>query len=127
MVRRAGQVLLEVTAALVIVAFVSVSAAAVLQAEARNVRMLYEERLAWEVASGQLAVLEAARERAPREGTYEIALESPGWENLANGRCEATVAPVEPGVWRASVEVSWDGFRGARRSVAARTILAGAP
>jgi len=124
-VRERGLVLWEVLASLFVVALVGASAAAVLRAQGRDVRMLYEERVAWEEAAGILARLEAG-EAAP-EGTVELAADGPGTENLPELRAVRSVRRLEGGLREASVEVSWRGEKGVRRSVATRTVLEGRP
>lgn len=119
MVRQRGLVLWEIVTSLFVVTLVSVSAVAVLRAQGRDVRMLYEERVAWEAAAGQLAIV-----GAPPEGTRELAVgDWAGWENLPQAKAVLTVRDVEKGLREAVVEVSWTGEKGLRRSVEARALL----
>jgi hypothetical protein len=105
-VRRRGTVLLlEMTASLFVVALVGASAAALLRAQARDVRMLYEERAAWEAAAGLLATAEA---NGGREGELPLG-DWPGMENLTGARAMLTLRDVEPGLREAVVTVAWTG------------------
>ena len=104
---------------LFVVTLVSVSAVAVLRAQGRDVRMLYEERVAWEAAAGQLALAGPAP-----EGTRELDLgDWAGWENLPQAKAVLTVRGLEKGLREAVVEVSWAGEKGMRRSIEARALL----
>ncbi len=126
MVRESGLVLWEVVASLFVVTLVAASAAAVLRAQGRDVRMIYEERVAWEAAAGQLALVEARG--APPEGTTELDVAGwAGWENLAQPKAVLVVRAVEPGLREAAVTVSWAGEKGVRRSVEARALLEAKP
>lgn len=123
MVRERGLVLWEVVVAIFVVTLVSASAAAVLRAQGRDVRMLYEERAAWEAATAQLALVGASE-----EGSRELDLgQWPGWENLPQAKAVLIVRAVEPGLREAVVEVSWAGEKGVRRSVEARAFLEAKP
>jgi len=124
--RRGGYMLAELGAALLVAAVISISSIAVLARQAVSARMLYEERVAWEVACGRLARVEAGTlQRSP--GRLEIPPTEPGWENLSGAACTLTVSSAEPASERVSVEVSWDGFRGGRRSVQVGTIVGRGP
>jgi hypothetical protein len=119
--RRSGLVLWEIVAALFIVTLVSLSAAALLRAQGRDVRMLYEERVAWEIATGHLARLEASG--APVAGSAELPVEGPGSENLLQPQGRVTTAPAEGKLRKVTVEVSWTGEKGVRRRVEARALV----
>jgi type II secretory pathway pseudopilin PulG len=122
-----GYILLEVTTALLVFVLLSVGAVAVLQGQAEAARALYEERVAWEAAMGQIALVEASGARPRAEGRSDLDVSSAGWENLAEGKAVLTLAREEDGVWRAAVEVSWAGFRGGRRRVEAWTLVRAEP
>ena len=122
--RRGGTVLIELMSALFALALVGASLAAALRAQAAEVRMLYEERLAWEVAAGQVELAEAA---GASEGRVEILVDDPGWENLSGATCVRTVSAGEGGTRRISVDVEWAGFRAIPRRVTARTVLGRVP
>ena len=125
--RRRGIVLLELVGVFVIVALLTLSAAAVLRAQAANVRTLYEERLAEEAAAAVMERREAAGWSGLKEGRTEVKVEFPGWENLPGAACAWTVGEAEEGVRIVEVEVAWDGYRGGRRSVRLRTRIGGLP
>jgi len=124
---RKGFALLEILAAMTVMAVLAVSAAVVLQGQAQGVQRLYEERVAWEAAAGQMELLEADGFRGLREGSAEVAVESPGWENLEDPRCAVIVEPMADGMRRVTVRVDWAGYRGGRRQVEVRTAAGGGP
>ncbi len=119
--------LLDLVAAMAVLAVAAVSAAAVLQGHARNVQILYEERAAWEAAAGRMELLEADGFRDLREGSSDVAVDAAGWENLEDARCTLLVEPAGEGMRRVTVRIEWTGFRGGRRQVEARTVIGGKP
>lgn len=125
--RRRGYVLLELAVALVIAVLVLVAAAALLQRHARSVRVLYEEQVAQEAASTRMELLEADRGEGLEEGRTEVAVDVPGWENLADPKCIRTVVPEDGGVRRVRFEVTWRAFDGRPRRIELRTRFGGAP
>jgi len=118
---RRGIVLLEVVVALAIIVVAAIAATVLLYRQAADIRALYEERVAWEIATGRLEELEAS-------GWNETPARAPmpGGENLPNAAVTETLATGD-GVRRATVVVAWDDHRGFRRSVTASTIAGGAP
>lgn len=109
---RRGFVLLEFMAALLCLAILSFSAAAVIRAQAVTVRLRYEEQVAREAAAAQMELLEA---RGFRGGPAEVDL--PGWENLASAACAWEAEPARDGVRRVRVVVTWTDFTGVPRRI----------
>lgn len=115
--KKRGFVLIEVVVALSIIVVAAIAATVFLYRQAADVRALYEERVAWEIASGRLEELESADwsdapERRPM----------PGGENLPGLTVTESVA-----TGRATVVVEWNDHRGFRRHVTASTLTGGAP
>jgi Tfp pilus assembly protein PilX len=113
MVTRRGVALLELTVALALVTLVVIAATALLLRQARDARDLYEERVAFEAASGLVARLEASGFDVP-DGRSEPAASSPGLENLRGAKAILDVEAFDGGR-RARVEVAWTSFRGLAR------------
>jgi hypothetical protein len=110
-----------VVAAAVLVAAV-MAATFLLHQRGQDARMLYEERVAWEVAAGRVETLEARGFAGLSEGRSVLAVQSPGWENLEDALCTLEVRPAGDGVHAVIVEVTWKSFRGVARRVDVRTL-----
>lgn len=122
-----GSILIEATVALVIAGIAFMAAAAVLQNHSRHVRLLYDERVAWETASAQLEILEARGWKDLKDGRSEVAIDAPGWKNLREAKCSVLVERTSGGMRRVTVDVEWTSFDGGRRSVRARTLIGDRP
>ena len=125
--RERGAWLVELSISVTIVLMVAASSVAALRAQSREVRTLYEERVAWEAAAGQMARLEAAGWKGLREGDHALRVTAAGYENLRDARCTLRVRPASGGVHRVVVEVAWTDAEGAARTVRVRTLAGRTP
>ncbi|HVR86967.1 MAG TPA: hypothetical protein VMU54_21770, partial [Planctomycetota bacterium] len=103
MVRRnQGYLLAELGVAMLVAVVISISCIAALARQSVAARMLYEERVAWEIAAGRLAMAEAGQLEL-RAGPLEIPKAEPGWENLSGASCRLRLSSDEPASLRATV------------------------
>jgi hypothetical protein len=106
---RAGSFLIEATAALLVVAVGLGSAVVAMSMHARNVRELFEESVATQIASGELEALEARGFDAAVEGTTALSPPAEALGQLADGRCllEVTRDRDDASLLRARAFVRW--------------------
>lgn len=90
--KQRGFALLELTAAVMLITLALGTSLVVLAANARNVRDLFEEKVAMQLASGELELLEARGFEGVEEGATALAAGSPALAQLREGRCTLEVS-----------------------------------
>ena len=122
MKRIRGYVLVEAVVAGGALLLAVLAASVLIYQRGQDARLLYEERVAWEVAVGRLETMEGEEFAGLAEGRVDLPVRDLGWENLADARCAVEVRPAGDGVHRVVVEVTWRDSGGVARRVEARTL-----
>jgi len=110
--RARGSLLLEAAAAVALAALVTGSALATVHLQMRSARSLFEEKVARQLATGELERLEA-RGFDAADGESPLAAGSAALAQLRDGRCTLVVArdPSDASLRRARVVVRWRNGR----------------